>query len=90
MAKMLSNFVRFLCKKHGFAQLNKVNFEPNTTFFRCQTKTTNKKVQLRCFYFSCLIWLAVATELARLEDCVGGLVVDEVEEGMGGVEGQID
>ncbi len=37
MAKMLSNFVRFLCKKHGFAQLNKVNFEPNTAFFRCQT-----------------------------------------------------
>ena len=33
MAKMLSNFVRFLCKKHGFAQLNKVNFEPNTAFF---------------------------------------------------------
>ena len=37
MAKMLSNFVRFLCKKHRFALIIKVHFEPNTAFFRCQT-----------------------------------------------------
>ena len=37
MAKMLSNFVTFLCKKHRFARLNKVDFEPNTALFRCQT-----------------------------------------------------
>lgn len=33
---------------------------------------------------------ALSTELACLQDCVGGLVVDEVEERMSGVEGQID
>ena len=30
MAKMLSNFVTFLCKKHRFALIIKVHFELNS------------------------------------------------------------
>ncbi len=43
MAKMLSNFVTFLCKKHGFALIIKVHFELNTLLFSLlfQTKATN-------------------------------------------------
>jgi hypothetical protein len=35
--KNVKQFCEVFMQKHGFARLNKVDFEPNTAFFRCQT-----------------------------------------------------
>lgn len=57
MAKMLSNFVTFLCKKHRFALIIKVHFELNTLLFSLlfQTKATNiYKDNKLCFCYPCM------------------------------------